>query len=139
MSGKITLSCVFENHVPMFIINAVGMGMKHSDTSDVSWNSKDTILWETGYLTPDNYSDDVFKIWGASTGTGIKKKPYTVTIKKANNLLKSADCEYLKSGIIEILEGTSKTTIDFGNGTATPTCDSEYTVTMDGKKIRLKL
>ena len=74
-------------------------------------------------MDTEERSDDVFEITGSASGVSSEGVTYSKTITEA--LVKSKDCPWITSGVIETEADGVTSTLDFGDGD----CDNVATIT----------
>lgn len=75
-------------------------------------------------------------IYGTSNGVNRQGKAFTVTVNQNTPLIKYRNCEFISSGVLELLpEGFKARSVDYGNGA----CDDDATFTVNGNTIGFKL
>jgi len=110
------------------------MKLTFDDGSTTTWSkTRTTTLIEGGNTT--THVDDVWSSIGAASGVNRNGRSFTANI--TSPLIKSADCRWISSGIIEFTVGLRTRSLDFGDGT----CDRFGTLTLangDSFTIRLR-
>jgi hypothetical protein len=96
------------------------------DEEEIRYKAKITREWTGGYSTPNELSDDVWKING--TGNGTNRLGFRYTFEIFEPMFYDMRCEWkmTKGKILIRSEGLSATA-DYGNGS----CDNEIRVTTD--------
>ncbi len=101
----------------------------------INHHSVRTIQMTQGENTPTIKADDVYSITGNSNGTNHLGRTYTATI--TTPIIRAGNCNYIKSGVIEITPQDMLTRkIDFGSGD----CDNLATLSIGNysKSITIK-
>jgi hypothetical protein len=90
----------------------------------------------SGFETPFNWEDNVFKVWGYHITTFPNGTKITSTIKTPLQFTMSCKMPFATKGSILIVKNDKEVLLDFGNGD----CDDLATVTVNGitKEIHLK-
>jgi len=87
------------------------------------WNSSRTREMVGGSSTPEELSDDVYKINGTADGSFSNGSVFTATFI---DLVRESSCLWISSGVVEaIVDNNQNYFVDFGNGT----CDNRVSVT----------
>ncbi len=109
-----------------FTINHKVIGGKATNSSFSTFWDCDRTLFINNSGTVGVYADDIYTISGTASGTDRKGKKYAVDIK--SDLVKSASCPYVSSGVVSIFpDGLSPRILDFGSGV----CDNIATLKID--------
>jgi len=108
------------------------------DSTTYTRNASRTRVWQEGYETPFNISDDEFDITGSATGVNRQGKAYTHTIGIPLRI--RIGCPWIVSGTLTLEVGDATGLLDYGNGEcdnqATLTInDNTYTITLRGKRF----
>jgi hypothetical protein len=107
-----------------FTIKVEGGVVTKPDGSKITWNSDRTRTMTAGQKTP-YLSDDTYEITGTSSGVNAAGNPYSFETETA--LVKSMNCDYIKSGKLKIKRsGKKDATVDYGDGT----CDDKGTLSV---------
>jgi hypothetical protein len=118
-----------------FSIKVVGGKVTKPDGSSISWTSDRTRKMVDGYLTPFDFSDDVYEITGTSSGVNSSGNTYSFEV--LSPLVKAIGCQYIKAGKLSIKRaGKKDATLDYGDGT----CDDKGTMTVGSwtKEVTLR-
>lgn len=143
MNGALTLTVVQISDTiaktgPIFEIETTDDLKFEDDTVTSTWGGNRRFEWIEGFLTPLDFSDDVFHISGESHGINANGVYYTVVIP-ADSPLVLTNCDYIVKGIMTITEGEgddkTEMTLNFGDGT----CDSIMIVTIGGVDISVDM
>lgn len=94
-----------------------------TEDGDVITRESTRTYTQTSGADTDDRSDDVFEITGSASGVSAEGVSYSKTITEA--LVKSNDCPWIISGIIETVVDGETSTLDFGDGE----CDNTATLT----------
>jgi hypothetical protein len=114
-----------------FAIVVNGSVTAPGNTWTISWTANRTRTWVEGQSTATLW-DDIYEITGSGSGVNRNGVSYTSTITQA--LRAKLNCMWIVSGSITLQPQDYETRyIDFGNGT----CDSGFTVTVDGETYQL--
>jgi hypothetical protein len=119
---------------PSFKVKVISGQITQTDNSVINWESERTNEWIEGSTTPDYIWDDVYHIYGGSSGINSQGRAYTVTI--TDQLEKAMGCRWVKDGVIQLQpENLNTRNIDFGDGT----CDNDAVVSIGNKSFNIKL
>ena len=132
VSGTKTVTVVDDHTFNIVVVNGK---VTKADGGVVTWNTNRTRKMTDGFLTPLDFTDDVFEISGTSFGTNSAGNTYKFTT--ITPLVKANGCQWIKSGQLKIERaGKLDATVDYGDGT----CDDQGTVTVANttKAITLK-
>ena len=104
------------------------------DNKTITYDSDNIRLFAAGSDTPLNWSDDVWRIEGTSSGKTREGVNWTANCTSA--LVKKVACEWFDSGILVVTpEGGLASTINFGDGT----CDNKATLAIGDKIINVEM
>ncbi len=132
VSGTKTVTVIDEHTFNIVVVNGK---VTKADGGVITWNTNRTRKMTDGFLTPLDFTDDVFEISGTSYGTNAAGNTYKFTT--ITPLVKANGCQWIKSGKLKIERaGKLDATVDYGDGT----CDDQGTVTVANttKAITLK-
>ncbi len=132
VSGTKTVTVIDEHTFNILVVNGK---VTKADGGVVTWNTNRTRKMTAGFLTPLDFTDDVFEISGTSYGTNAAGNAYKFTT--ITPLVKANGCQWIKSGQLKIERaGKLDATVDYGDGA----CDDQGTVTVanTSKAITLK-
>ena len=104
-----------------------------ADGTEVTRHSERSWQWIEGMDTELDQSDDVIQITGfaqVSTSTGDEYKKEII-----EPLIRSRDCRFIVSGIVEITLNEEVSTLDYGDGT----CDALAILTQEDEEIEVDL
>jgi hypothetical protein len=105
-----------------------------SDGSTILYDGTSTLTWLSGHTTPSDASDDSFEFTNDSECTNREDRHFVVTT--TTPLLKSSDCEYITSGVLDLTPDELATrSVNYGDGS----CDDEASVTVNGNTFVFKL
>lgn len=130
---KVTTHIAQEGETPKHRVEVTGGVLTFPDETTITWDSQRTRIFQAGFDTPANISDDVFSITGTQNGTN--RKGETFTSRTASPLIFRGACRLEKirmavSGIRQVdpFNGPRRS-VDFGDGA----CDRTFTVTVGGR------
>lgn len=95
-------------------------------------SNTETVEWISGFETSDK-TDNVYSVSGSGSVVLNDTASYKKTI--TTPLLFDAGCDYIKSGVIELIRNGVVSVINYGDGT----CDNKATVTTDGTTEEINL
>lgn len=111
-----------------------GTIIKANNGGTFTWNSTREHEWSEGESTPFVWWDDVYLITGTANGTNTDGKTYSITI--TSPLQKKLNCEWIKSGTLDIqIQGLPLIVLDYGSGA----CDNQATVIFNGQSYPITL
>jgi len=122
-----------SSNQPIRTVTLVGGKVTTPDAKIIERAFTRTRTWTEGYNTLYNLTDDVWQISGTTTGKSENGDSFTATIKTP--LVVAFGCNYIKSGVLEIVSETKILSIDYGDGT----CDDIAVITIDGNTKEIKL
>lgn len=130
VSGVITATTIDSTHVDFTLTK----GTLTNSGYIMEFICNHSLELISGFDTPENASDDVYKISGNMSGKNRNGLNYSGSIK--SSLLHNGSCRFFTDGNIELTpENKTPRKIDFGNGT----CDQNITVDVNGNKINIRL
>jgi hypothetical protein len=137
---EMTIKDYVLNEAAVFGIKTMGDLVFTKMGSSYNWSCDQTMNWIEGVGTLLDNSDDAFLINGTSTQV-IDTMTHVI---KFTDVLYSSDCEYIKSGIIEMETNSdgSPITCDFGvgqNDTDVDLCDAYVQVSSGGLTLKIEL
>ena len=116
----------------VFLINVKNASISGSNGT-IYWASKRTRIWTDGDTTKTK-ADDVFKVTGTASGTGIKGTPFSISI--TDPLVIKGNCKYITSGKFTLTpEHFAPRFFDYGTGV----CDNSATVSINGTAYSITL
>ena len=133
-----------DNLQPSFQYNCLDCKLIYpADTtfqdSVFTWNGTKTFSWQNGFEgfgenIDYDFNDDIIYISGQTSGVNRDGNNFSIIINNDDPLWYDATCDWMKSGTINMTEGTSVTTIDFAPSpdNQTQECDNFVTITVDG-------
>jgi hypothetical protein len=126
------------NGTQTITFNQVGLGIPYvtieTNGSVVDPDGKESTIvatmtksWIEGFMTPYDFSDDVYSTTGTASGVCSDGVAYQITI--TSPLIKAMDCKWVQSGEISLVFGDNTVVKNYGEGE----CDSLANVTINGK------
>jgi hypothetical protein len=112
------------------IISVKDAQIRRLNRPTINWSCERTRTQIQGFHTPDNRTDDKFRITGSSYGTNASTKPYKLSI--IDPLIVSFGCLYIQKGSVKIERtGKKDALIEYGNGD----CDENAKLTIGNWSI----
>lgn len=131
-SGQITINRLDSVTLTVDVVN----GHCSNGSWDIDYACSKTVKQIGGYSTKNTEADDIFALYGTSSGKNREGRNFTTSISSSNPLVKKSACKWISSGALDLTpEGFKTRTVDFGNGA----CDDDATFTVNGQTVSFKL
>lgn len=130
---KITTNIAAEGETPKHRVEVIGGLLTFEDGTTITWDSQRTRIFQEGFDTPQDISDDIFSVTGQQEGTNRQGASYAS--RTSSPLIYKGACRlegirFPASGIrlVDPFNGQVRR-VDFGDGE----CDRSFTVTVGGR------
>ncbi|MCF8227434.1 MAG: hypothetical protein K9G58_00725 [Bacteroidales bacterium] len=101
LSGNLQFQNTTPNDsIPQYALSTGNMSFLLGDSSSsIQWQSEKNIVWYAGSDSPQDFSDDVFRLSGTSSGTSVGQKPFSS--QTTSPLIKSKQCRWIHGGSLD--------------------------------------
>lgn len=127
---KIVTRLADQNNKPQHRVQVIDASLTFPNNTQIAWDSDRIRIWQEGFQTPLDLTDDIFSLSGEYSGTNRGGINYAA--QTTQPLIYKSTCwlqgfRLPASGSMELKsDNRSERTVDFGDGT----CDNKFTVTI---------